>query len=135
ETYNYMRGLFPDGRVVIDPTTGRVTRYFHPGDPVARTGWLDSNPSDRRFMLSSGPFTMAPGDSQEVVGAIIVAQGSDRLSSITGLKFYDESAQAAFDSSFNLCPPPPPPVVTTDVQHGQVKLCWDARSQTNYGNA
>ena len=35
------------------------------GDPVAGTGWLDTFATDRRMMLSAGPFTMEPGDSQE----------------------------------------------------------------------
>jgi hypothetical protein len=132
ETYNYMKGLLPDGRPVIDPTNGRVTHFFHPGDPVSRTGWLDSNPSDRRFMLSSGPFTMAPGDSQEVVGAIIVAQGSDRLSSITALKFFDIDAQKAFDLNFDLASPPSQPKVQVTTQGNQVTLCWDTAAEDLY---
>ena len=49
ETYNYMQGLLPDGSEIIDPTTGQPTRYFHPGDPVSATGWIDTNPADRRM--------------------------------------------------------------------------------------
>jgi hypothetical protein len=81
ESYNYMQGLLPDGTDVVDPTNGQVTKFFHPGDPATRVGWLDSNPADRRYMMSSGPFRMAPGDTQVVVGAVLIGQGSDRLSS------------------------------------------------------
>jgi hypothetical protein len=124
ESYNYMRGLESDGDPLINPVTSRVTTFFHPGDPVMGTGWNDSNPADRRFMLSSGPFTFAPGDTQEVVAAVIVAQGSDRLSSITLLKFYDSFAQDAFDKDFDLPSPPLSPQVSASQQDRKVILTW-----------
>jgi hypothetical protein len=131
ETYNYMRGFERDGSPVLDPD-GNPTKFYAWGDPVARTGFLDTNPSDRRFMMNSGPFTMAPGDSQIIVGAIIVAQGGDRLSSINGLKFFDIQAQSAFDVAFDLPPPPPQPRVTFSTDHQLVNLLWDSGSRFNY---
>lgn len=85
DSYNYMQGLNPNGSAIIDPTTGQPTTFMHSGDPVQGTGWLDSNPSDRRMMLSSGAFSMAPGDTQDVEFAILVGQGTDRLSSVASL--------------------------------------------------
>ena len=66
EVFNYMKGVDRDGGLAdhTDPITGQVKSFMFDGDPVAGTGWIDENPSDRRFMLTSGPFTMAPGDSQ-----------------------------------------------------------------------
>jgi len=68
ETFNYMKGLDPDGGVAdhTDPITGQVKAFMVDGDPVTGAGWLDENPADRRFMLTAGPFTFAPGDTQEV---------------------------------------------------------------------
>ena len=132
QTFNYMRGYTRDGAPVTDPTTGLTTRFYYPGDPVAGTGWLDSNPSDRRFMMITGPFHLAPGDTQTVVGAIVVAQGGDRLSSVTGLKFFDVKAQKAFDINFQLPPPPPAPRVTFSTDHSQVNLFWDSGSRFNF---
>lgn len=88
ETYNYMRGLQPDGAAIHinDDPNLPVTTFQVSGDPVAGTGWLDSTPADRRLMLSSGPFHMNPGDVQEIAYAIIIGQGTDRLSSITALR-------------------------------------------------
>ena len=73
ETYHYMQGLTSDSSDVVDPF-GKVTKFMHAGDPVSPGpgSWLDTNPADRRFFMSSGPFTMAPGDSQEVVVGIVV---------------------------------------------------------------
>lgn len=68
-------------------------RFPFSGDPLTRTGHIDGlgevyslAPGDRRFQISSGPFSMAPGDTQEVVVAYIAGQGSDRLASITVMK-------------------------------------------------
>lgn len=130
--YNYMRGFLRDGDPIINPQNSEVTKFQFPGDPVRGTGWLDSNPGDRRFMCISGPFTLAAGDSQRIVGAIVVAQGGDRLSSITGMKFFDIKAQKAFDVDFDLPPPPPQPQVTFSTDHGQINLLWDSGSRFNY---
>jgi hypothetical protein len=129
QTYNYMRGVNPDGSLLIDPTTGLPTTFFHHGDPVTNTGWLDANPNDRRFLLTTGPFDMAPGDTQTVVGAIVIGQGTDRLSSISGLRFFDQTAQLAFDLGFQLPPPPQQPTVTVTEDHGEINLCWDTASR------
>jgi len=133
ETFNYMKGLNPDGSVVVDPF-GVETRYNVAGDPVSPTpgSWLDTAPADRRFLMSAGPFTMAPGDTQEVVVGIVIGQGADRLSSISALRFNDEFAQDAFDRDFDLPAPPPQPVVRASVDHDEVQLSWDTNSRTNY---
>jgi len=129
--YNYMRGLKASGEEQHerDDPAAPVTTFALAGDPVLGTGWLDSNPADRRMMLSSGPFTMAPGDSQEVVVALIMGQGRDRLTSITALRYNDRFAQIAFDRNFILPPPPERPQVTAVAGDNQVTLYWDERSE------
>jgi hypothetical protein len=130
KTYNYMLGLDASGGTVINPSNGQPTRYQVSGDPVSGAGWLDTNPADRRLMLSSGPFTMAPGASQEVVVGIVVAQSSNRLASIALMKFYDSFVQAAYDANFDLPNPPNPPVVTATPRAGSVFLSWENSSET-----
>lgn len=133
ESYSYMLGLQADGSDLVNPVTGLPTRYFNSGDPVIGTGWLDNNAADKRMMLSSGPFIMAPGDTQVIVGAIIIGQCGDRLSGISTLKFFDTFAQDAFDKDFDLPSPPASPIVVTTVDHGTVTLTWDAAPRLNYG--
>lgn len=99
ESYNYMQGLESNGDPIVDPTTGEVTPYMMSGDPVTGTGWLDSDPSDRRMMLSAGPFTMAPGEEQTVAVAVLIGQGNDRLGSISVLRENAELASALFRSA------------------------------------
>ncbi|HET9327211.1 MAG TPA: hypothetical protein VFQ05_10585 [Candidatus Eisenbacteria bacterium] len=130
KTFNYMKGLDADGNVIINPVTGTPTTFFVSGDPVTNTGWLDTSPDDRRLMLSSGPFTMAPGDTQEVVCAIVVSQGTNRLSSVTLLRCDDDIAQSAFDQNFDLANPPNPPVVTSTLDDGAIRLSWDTSSES-----
>jgi len=133
ETYNYMKGLNPDGTIQTDPTTGQPTNYMVSGDPVAGTGWLDANPADRRFMLSAGPFTMAPGDTQEVVAAIVLGKGGDRLTSISAMKYNDRFAQKAFDENFILPHPPKAPVVKATALDRKVVLTWGLDSEIEHG--
>ena len=133
ETYNYMRGLDLHGNPVKDPE-GNIVRYFVPGDPVTNTGWLDSDPADRRFMLNSGPFTMEPGDTQEVVVGIIVGQGTDRISSVRVMKFYDQTAQIAFDLDFDLPEPPAKPIVEGVAFDEGIKLIWGTESEETPGD-
>ena len=63
--------------------------------------------------LAVGPITMAPGDTQEVVIAIIAAQGSSNLQSITELKKTAKTVQYFYDNyipetvNVNYLPPLP----------------------------
>jgi len=116
--YRYMKGLAGDGDPLVDPTTGDPTTFEVSGDPVAGTGWLDGTPGDRRFILGSGPFTMAPGDTQQVALAVVAAAGRDRLASVTLMKSYDQAAQAAFDAGFSGWFPPATPVAVADEAPG-----------------
>ncbi len=104
EAYNFVRGLTLTGESLINPVTGKVTRFHLSGDPVTGEGWLDkddANPGDRWILLSAGPFEMAPCDTQEIVTAIIIAQGSDHVRSVETLRFAKEYAQTLFNSQFD----------------------------------
>lgn len=131
ETYNYMRGLHADGTPIhiCDNPAMAITRYqvsgLDPGSPNACPGnWLDSNPADRRLFLSAGPFTMEPGDSQEVYTAIIIGRSTDRIASIEDMKNKDDLAQVVFDLNFDIPAPPPPPTVYVQPLDRGVRLVW-----------
>ncbi|MCX6152021.1 MAG: T9SS type A sorting domain-containing protein [Ignavibacteriales bacterium] len=118
EMYNFFQGrIGKTGQFFVDPNTGRPTTYVMPGDPLTGQGWLDGqilSAGDRRQGQASGPFTMAPGDTQEVVVAELLAgaiPGVDRISAVGLLKFYDKTAQDAFDNNFDLPTAPPTPEV------------------------
>jgi len=96
QIYRRLQGLNDQSQPMINPVTGRRTDWGLSGDPVAITGWLDLNAQDRRFLLSSGPFNMAPGDTQQMAIAIVVGHGRDRLDSITELRKVSASAHGIF---------------------------------------
>lgn len=132
EMYNFFQGrVGKTGQFFVDPITGLQTTYVLPGNPTTGTGWLDGrilSAGDRRQGQASGPFTMAPNDTQEVVIAEIVAgaiPGVDRLSAVGLLKFYDKTAQDAFDNNFDLPIPPPAPEVN-------IPGSYDASANVNY---
>lgn len=84
-TYNFMQGLTRDGFPLT--YNGVETKFYGWGDPVAGTGFLDVNSSDRRMMASFGPIPVfAPGDSQQVVVRLAIGQGTNQLNSILALK-------------------------------------------------
>lgn len=91
--YEFMNGMNGTLHQHILRPDNSVMRWWFSGDPVAGTGDLPSNfplsviiPQDIRLMINTGPFTLAVGDTQEVVGAFVIAQGADRLASVTKLK-------------------------------------------------
>ena len=131
QTYNYMRGLRRDGSNYT--YQGQVTRYFVSGDPVTGTGDLDAAAADRRFMLSTGPVDFRPGDSTEILAAIVVGQGADRLSSVAVMKYNDLFAQDAYENGFVLINPPAPPVVTVATNDNRITLTWTDTSEVDHG--
>ena len=114
--WNVVRGFVPEpqdkpgSRPWINPD-GTVTKFMDAGDPVARSGWIDGTgaywsntvgdgisvfPSDRRFMLNTGPFTMTLGDKQEVVIAIIASAAPDGPQNSIYLKNRTKYLQAIY---------------------------------------
>ncbi|HEX9006639.1 MAG TPA: hypothetical protein VF889_05060 [Bacteroidota bacterium] len=130
--YNFFRGKIGlTGQPFLDPE-GNPSPFVMTGDPQRGTGWLDGRQfpaGDRRMGLASGPFTMAPGDTQEVVVAEIAAgalPGVDRISAVGLLKFFDKVAQLAYDNGFQLPSPPPAPSVTMSELDRAILLNWGA---------
>ncbi len=138
EMYNYMEGKLWDGTDFIDPNSGQAVKFVLAGDPVAGTGWYEGagwpnsptgGPGDRRHLMSSGPFTMTPGDTQEVVVGLVIAQGANNLNSITALKEKDAAAQIAYDLDFNLTPAPNVPKVIPVPGDKKITLTWETNAE------
>ena len=132
EYYNLMRGYAPTDDLEnptawIDSSSGTSVNTLFPlaGDPVAGTGDLDANPADRRMLINSGPFTLAVGDTQDVVTAVIGGIGDSYLTSVTDVKNTDAVAQTLFDDLFQSVPSAPPaPVVDVTPFEDEVLLDW-----------
>ncbi len=131
EFYNFMQGrIGKTGKFFFDPVKMDSTVFTLTGDVPTRQGWIDGilqGPGDRRQGLSSGPFLMEDGDTQEVVIAEIVAGATpevDRISAIGLNKFYDQQAQIAYDNFFDLPLPPPAPTVNRVELDRRIVLDW-----------
>ena len=89
-SYQYMQGIWKDqvpmtiGGDGYNPGSPNRTRFAFPGDPPSF--WSEYNvdglgtsttPADRRFGIASGPFTLNPGDKQEIVFGIVWSQAPD----------------------------------------------------------
>lgn len=118
---NLMQGKIGSlGTPFIDPLTGKRSMFCVPGDPVSGKGWVDGilfPKQDRRMGLVSGPFTLAAGDTQEVVVGQLAAGGVspiDRLAAVGLLKYQDLQVQQAYNSFFKVPNAPKPPVVPLD---------------------
>ncbi len=135
--YNYMTGKLWNGDPFVDPNTQLEVDIILAGDPVAGTGWYEGEgwpggptPNDRRHVMNSGPFTMAPGDTQEVVVGILIGRGTDNINSITELKRKDEVAQIAYNLDFNLTPSPQAPEVSIFEDNQAITLYWNDNAES-----
>jgi len=94
EWYNLMQGVRPQsGEPWINPLNDEATNYPLGGNPVSGEGWIDGisfSAGDRRMGITSGPFTMALGDTQEIViallGGICPDENEPHLKSIISMK-------------------------------------------------
>ncbi len=91
--YDFMNGLGSDSLPMLDPNTQQQVKIALAGDPVAKAGWYEGDgwpngpfAADRRLFTSTEKFTLAPGDTQEIVIAILLARGTSNLNSITELR-------------------------------------------------
>ena len=61
---------------------------------------ITNTPGDRRFLLNSGKVNLNPGDSQTIVIAQVIAQGTNNLNLVTKLKILSDTATAFYNRSF-----------------------------------
>jgi hypothetical protein len=112
--YQMMRGLpptpqgLPEPLPLVDPVTGRPTSFWVSGDPGTGEGWIDGMfqpPGDRRLMVMSGPFSMAVGDSQEIIVAVIGGVGGTNINSISVMKSASRNIQVVQEGLYSTFPP------------------------------
>ena len=140
--YKMLRGFAPLGEITDAPLPynhppgAAITKYPLSGDPVARTGFTDGAgtlysfaPGDRRILLSTGPFSIAPGDTQDIVIGVVAGIGADRLSSVAVMKFNDRFVQNTYNALFQVPKPPVSPDVKAAELDGQIVLEWSSNVQ------
>ncbi len=101
---HFMEGFDINGGQIINPVTGKSTKFIFSGDPETNTGWVQNNMADMRFLISVGPITMNPGDTQIIIIAQSVAKGSSNLNSVTKLKQYAQLIKNNYNNCFTNVP-------------------------------
>ncbi|MCB0762534.1 MAG: T9SS C-terminal target domain-containing protein, partial [Flavobacteriales bacterium] len=134
--YNFLKGYWKNGQRMAyggdgyNPNVGAnldiPADYMFPGDTdplkwgtagIATEPWTEVSsgnpPNDRRFMQSSGPFTLEPGDWNNITIGVLYARSyeGDSFSSVELLRIADDKAQALFDNCFELVSGPDAPDV------------------------
>jgi hypothetical protein len=85
--WNITRGYDKLGNPVLDSVTHEVTKFPYGGDPVTGTGWVATRGSGGAgFNMFTGPFTLAPGDSQWVMFALLPVSDTSRFQAIVRLR-------------------------------------------------
>jgi hypothetical protein len=135
--YNYMNGIWKNGQkmayggdgvsAALGANLDIPADYFFPGDtdPYAwGTGGIDvepwtevtsgNPPADRRFIQAAGPFTLEPGDYNNITVGIVWARATagDPTESVKLMRIADDKAQALFDNCFEIVSGPDAPDVT-----------------------
>ncbi len=123
--------VFQNWPIEEDPQTPEQ-RYEFISDKTQRD--VDIGPGDRRFLMSTGPFNMHPGDTARVVVGIMFAYGLGDVP--TGedrdrknIYAIDKFAQKVYDENFLAPVPPDPANVTWKALNEGVRLSWDEQSE------
>ncbi|MEM6286835.1 MAG: hypothetical protein AAF845_06730 [Bacteroidota bacterium] len=151
-SYRLMQGIWKDGVPMTvggdgyNPGSTNFTQFAFPGDPPGFWSEYNSDglgranlPDDRRFGVSTGPFTFEPGDIQELVFGIVWAiapqecqsTATPQITSLQQLKFDDITVQGAFNANFNLPSPPPSVVVEATELDQEVILDFESVTGNN----
>ena len=145
--YNYMNGIWKNGQKMayggdgVTPASGAnldiEADYMFPGDTDpfnwgsggASVGpWSEvtagNPPADRRFIQAAGPFTLEPGDYNNITMGVVWARANSGgpTESVRLLRIADDKAQALFDNCFEIVSGPDAPDVTIQEMENELIL-------------
>ncbi|MDF2448947.1 MAG: hypothetical protein K0R26_1451 [Bacteroidota bacterium] len=145
--YQYMTGYWRDGTPFTCGGNGYggsiPTDFVYPAatytnGPCGATPWSESGVAgDRRFMQSSGPFTLLPGAVNYITVGLPWARttSTDPAASIPLLKIADDKAQALFDNCFRVLSGPEAPDLTIQELENELIIYFSNKpSSNNYLN-
>ncbi|MBU2462560.1 MAG: hypothetical protein KJ844_00535, partial [Candidatus Edwardsbacteria bacterium] len=92
--------------------------------PDAYDEWGADPPGDKRFLMSSGPFTLKPDSVVTTCIGIIGALDT------AALKIASDVAQVIYDNDFVLALPPAAPGLSVTPGNGKAYLSWDKTAET-----
>ncbi|MGD1846392.1 MAG: T9SS C-terminal target domain-containing protein [Salibacteraceae bacterium] len=154
EYYNFLRGIWRDGNRMTYGGTG-----YNPTDPTAieadfmfpddtdPLGWGTGGvpqppwneqtsgnvPADRRFVQSTGPFTLSPGEVNNITVGVVWARATSggAFASVQTLRRADDKTQALFDNCFQILSGPDAPDMSIQELDKEIILYLSNRSVSN----
>lgn len=143
--YGYLSGSWKDNTPIEFGGDGYQegtfpTPYMYPDDPssTGADAWSEcsvgNDPADRRFLQTSGPFTLNPGATNEVIiGAVWVPNVVYPCPSFDKLLRADRVAQGLFDNCFDLLDGPDAPDISiVELENELVLTLSNASSSNNF---
>ena len=133
--FHLLAGRTASGQVVVNPITDAPSlpvRYAT-GDPKQGTGWIDAIDAlsfDRKVLISSGPFTFMPGDTQDVIIAFQVAQAESPTASVSLLKEQAKKIQVLYEKGLKLSAPPLEPQANVLGMDRRVLISWSEDAES-----
>jgi hypothetical protein len=126
QAWNVARGFDKAAHPILDSVTHQITKFPYSGNPATGSGWVGAyGGAGAGCYMFSGPFTLAPHDTQWVMAALVPASNVDRLECVRILRQY---AAALRTMEY-------PSLVTTGLQEGgQLEDLVAMNIQQNYPN-
>ncbi len=92
---------------------------------------IDPAPNDKRFLQSTGPFNLAPGELATITIAVMAAPSNPvgGVGDLYQLGLTSAAAQAAYDNFWIMPEAPPSPNLTLIPGEGRITLIWDNASE------
>jgi len=113
EYYQYMSGFWKDGTPLTCggngyggsiPTTFAYPSNTYTNGPCGSTSWTETGAgSDKRFLMSSGPYAMQPGAVDELEYAYIVSFDSITNNPLAKLDADVQALHSIYNSTLNQC--------------------------------
>ncbi len=132
--YNFLKGKWKGGQNVTRGGNGFggavTTNYMFPGctDPAFTDCWDErtagNRPGDRRFIQSTGPFLLRPGQIQRITVGVVWARTTSggAAGSLDLLKLASDKAQSLFNNNFKILDGPDAPDVEIQELHQELVL-------------
>ena len=160
EYYNFLQAVWKDNSPNYFGGTGhqsssnadltRPALYMFPGDsdPLfwgtqglpTTYDWTEeqsmNNSGDRRFIQSAGPFTLEPGDYNNITVGVVWARatGGGPFASVEEVRTADDKAQSLFDNCFRILNGPDAPIIRYQELDREVVLYLTNPSNSNNFN-
>ncbi len=92
----------PDGSVFGGVNCNLINPYYwYSGDAVTNIGWLNTQGTDQRIAVNTGPFDLEVGKPITIIVAYIIGRGTDRLNSITKAREIATFTHQFYQSNFD----------------------------------